>query len=34
LTAADDFRGRRVLCVVSGGNIDPERFRELTAAVP
>ncbi|MDH4198395.1 MAG: pyridoxal-phosphate dependent enzyme, partial [Candidatus Aminicenantes bacterium] len=34
LTAAGDFRGRRVLCVVSGGNIDRDRFRELTVAVP
>jgi len=34
LTSAGDFRGRRVLCVVSGGNIDPDRFRGLTAAVP
>lgn len=33
LTAAGDFLGRRVLCVVSGGNIDGQRFRELTDAV-
>jgi len=33
LTAAADFSGRRVLCVVSGGNIAPERFRDLTGAL-
>jgi threonine dehydratase len=33
LTAAGEFSGRRVLCVVSGGNIDPDRFRGLTGAV-
>ncbi len=32
LAAAADFRGCRVLCVVSGGNIAPERFRKVTAA--
>lgn len=29
LTAPGRFAGRNVVCVVSGGNIDPERFRAI-----
>jgi threonine dehydratase len=31
LCAPERFRGRRVCCVVSGGNVDPAVFRELIA---
>lgn len=29
LTEPERFRGRRVCCVISGGNVDPELFRKL-----
>jgi threonine dehydratase len=32
LAAPARFRGRRVACVVSGGNVDPELYSELLAA--
>jgi threonine dehydratase len=31
LARPDDFRDRAVCCVVSGGNVDPELFRQLLA---
>jgi threonine dehydratase len=31
LTDPDRFRGRRVCCVISGGNVDPAVYRELLA---
>lgn len=32
LTDPDRFRGRRVCCVISGGNVDPAVYRELLTA--
>lgn len=31
LTETDSFRGRRVCCVISGGNVDPAMYREILA---
>ena len=31
LTEPDSFRGRRVCCVISGGNVDPAVYREILA---
>lgn len=34
LTEPDRFRGRRVCCVVSGGNVDPETYYNILAQRP
>jgi threonine dehydratase len=31
LTEPETFRGARVCCVVSGGNVDPEIYRDILA---
>jgi threonine dehydratase len=34
LESPEQFLGQRIFCVISGGNVDPERFREMVTSPP